>query len=56
LPYSKEQLFQLKGELTYNIEVLNQRLVEVNRQLVAIINKEAGNGQDHADSKLGDSK
>lgn len=41
--YSKEQLFQLKGELTYNIEILNARLIECNKQIAALMQKEANN-------------
>jgi len=56
LQYSKEQLFQLKGELTYNIEVLNARLIETNKQLAALLQKEASDGKADGNSKLGSGK
>lgn len=42
----------MKGELTWNIEVLNKRLIEVNNQISQLLTKEAGNGKDNGDRKL----
>lgn len=35
----------MKGELTYNIEVLNARLIQINKQIAEILQKEAADVQ-----------
>ena len=46
----------MKGELTYNIEVLNGRLIEVNKLLIAILKEEESNGQHPKPVELDNSK